>query len=89
MRYYGIISLKKSAVRAMHTSSSSIRSLPYLGWKVGQAKNVFGRVARLQTETSPGRRRGISLDSLPYPTRPNVTEHGGDAAATVGATGVQ
>ena len=61
--------------------------LGWITWKVGQAKNVFGRVARLQTETSPGRRRGISLDSLPYPTRPNVTEHGGDA--TVGATGVQ
>ena len=36
----------------MHTSSSSIRSLPYLGWKVGQAKNVFGREGGLQTETS-------------------------------------
>ena len=33
-------------------SEEGAKESPYLGWKVGLAKNVFGREGGLQTETS-------------------------------------
>ena len=56
----GVVSSARTSAR--RSAQEGAKESPYLGWKVGQAKNVFGREGGLQTETShTGLRRAISL----------------------------
>ena len=46
----GVVSSARTSAR--RSAQEGAKESPYLGWKVGQAKNVFGREGGLQTETS-------------------------------------
>ena len=48
--YMGVVSWARTSAR--RSAQEGAKESPYLGWKVGQAKNVFGREGGLQTETS-------------------------------------
>ena len=70
----GVVSSVRSSARRSAKEGAS--DAPYLGWKGGLPKNVFGRVAlggyctAVQTETSPGGR----FPWTPYLTpEPNVS----------------
>ena len=46
----GVVSSARTSAR--RSAQEGAKESPYLGWKVGLAKNVFGREGGLQTETS-------------------------------------
>ena len=72
LSYYAGIERDQSASAGVTEREVSASDAPYLGWKGGLPKNVFGRLERLQTETSPGGR----FPCTPYLTpEPNLCVH--------------